>query len=71
MCTQECDALAQHQYEYKHAVEVQALSTSTGNNDKPIMEAILDRSGNKQTNIYKHEESQEDEVHIVVLHIWS
>jgi len=26
MCTQECDALAQHQYEYKRAVEVQALS---------------------------------------------
>jgi hypothetical protein len=26
MCAQECDALAQHQYQYKHAVEVQALS---------------------------------------------
>jgi len=47
------------------------LTTSTGNNDKPIMVAILDRSGNKQTNIDKHEESQEDEVHIVVLHVWS
>jgi hypothetical protein len=47
------------------------LTTSAGNNDKPVMATILDRSGHEQANIDKHEESQEDEVHIVVLHVWS
>jgi hypothetical protein len=47
------------------------LTTSTGNNDEPIMVTILNRPGHEQTDIDKHEESQENEVHVIVLHIWS
>jgi hypothetical protein len=36
MCSQKCDALAQHQYQYEHAVKIQALSCKTTEDAKQM-----------------------------------
>lgn len=47
------------------------LTTSSGNDDKSIRFTILNRPWHKETNIDEHKECQKDEIHIIVLHVWS
>lgn len=61
--------MTQHEDENEHAVEVEALSAGSGDDDVSVEISVLDGPRHKEDDVEEGEEEDEDDKNVVIFHV--